>query len=128
MRGGKVWRLLKRKSPVGHTADYVTTGHHVDHLVGAEPALWPAYGGWLASREPMIWQEILIMAAQQKEEIVLQLGPLADYLVKTDGLDRFVDSVGVERFWAALSPQKREELLQVAQRSSAGERKAPNGA
>ena len=83
--------------------------------------MWPRYGAWLGSREPAIWQEIMQMAAQQGQQIVIDFGPLAEYLKQTEGFDRFLDSVGAEQFWAGLSPQKREELLRVAQREKAAE-------
>jgi hypothetical protein len=103
----------------------------VTEVLRAEPALWPNYGGWLASREKAIWEEIRLMAAQQEQEIVFDVGPLADYLVETDGLKRFIEAVGIKQavravgarrvleavgpaqFLADVSPEQRDELRRL---------------
>jgi hypothetical protein len=94
----------------------------VTEVLKAEPALWPRYGAWLATHEPAIWQEVVLMAGHQEQQIPLDFGPLADYLKKTEGFDRFIDSVGAEQFWAGLSEEKREQLLRIAQRNKPGDK------
>src|SRR5262249_22003451 len=75
-----------------------------------------------ATREPAIWQEGTLMAAQQGQQKPLDFGPLADYLKKAGGFDQFVDSVGAEEFWAGLSEEKREQLRRLAQRDKPGDK------
>ncbi len=62
------------------------------------------------------------MATRQKQQVVFDVGPLADYLIETDGLKRFIETVGItqvidaigaEQFLAEASPQQREELRRL---------------
>jgi len=99
----------------------------VAEVLKAEPALWPSYGVWLSRNEPAIWQEIVLMAAQNNQSVALDFLPWAEYLKETGdraGLKSFLEAVGVKEvtdaletkaLWDALSPERREELLRLAQ-------------
>jgi hypothetical protein len=106
-------------------------------VLKAEPALWPSYQPWLSLREPAIWQEISLMAAQQGQLAPLDLRPLAEYIKTTGdlstlkslleafGVKKTVEALGVEQIWAGLSPEQREELVRLAQNEKAGEPSNP---
>jgi hypothetical protein len=107
----------------------------VTEALKAEPALWKNYGGWLATYQPAIWQEIYRMATEQEQKVALDFGPLVAYLKEANELKRFMEAVGIkeaiavvgadqtveampaEQIWAAASPEKREELLRIGQRN-----------
>jgi hypothetical protein len=84
-------------------------------LLKAEPALWPRYGGWLAGREPAIWQEIWLMAAQQEQQFVFDVGPLVASLKETGGLKQFIEAVGLEQFIEAMGLEQFIEAVGIKQ-------------
>ncbi len=100
----------------------------VAKALAAEPALLPSFGAWLSIHQPPLWKEILHVTAQRQGPVILDFGPLVEYLTETGGVKGFletvgirqvVEAVGLEELCAELSPEQREVLLQhLAQRSN----------
>jgi hypothetical protein len=106
----------------------------VAQLLRAEPELARAYGGWLSLYEPIIWQEIVRMSAEQGETLTPDLRPLIDLLgvpevlrqigrkqvIAELGPRQVLTELGVEGFLAGLQPEQREELLRRLQQERQG--------
>jgi hypothetical protein len=86
----------------------------IAEVLKAEPALWEKYGGWLSAREPAIWQEIILMAAQQNQQVKIDARPWAPYLDPAS-VKSFVEAVGVKQTVEAVGVKETVEAVGVKQ-------------
>ena len=87
----------------------------------AEPGLIASYAEWLFAREPAIWKEISLMAARQQQQAPVDYNLMAENLKSIGGLNPFLEALGTEGLWAALSPRQREEMCRLVQKEKSAE-------
>jgi hypothetical protein len=87
----------------------------ITDVLKAEPALWSSYGGWLAGRYPAIYQEILLMAAQQDQEFQFNVAAFAEAVRATGGLKEFIEAAGIKAAVEAVGIKPVVEAVGIKQ-------------
>jgi hypothetical protein len=91
-------------------------------ILGGDASLLAAFGGWVSLYEPVLWQEIVAMAAQRGENLTPDVSPFVKYLglpelLRQIGPRRLLEELGVEGILSELTPEERAEMLRRLQQS-----------
>lgn len=124
--GPGVWRCVVLRRPV-----FLVSGNELPveqdslplHLIGKESretrlqvgeflvrhsSLWRQYGGWLATLQSDVWEEVEAMAKTKRKKFDFDFGPL----VETVGLKPVLDAFGAERVMKELGPEQVAQFLE----------------
>jgi hypothetical protein len=117
------------------TREPADTARAVAQVLRAHQELWKLYGPWLATRNPLLWEEIRHMGRKKGQEPEFDLRPVVEYLgmaevihqvgikrvideigakrvIEEVGAKRVIDELGLEAILAELTPQQRKQLKQ----------------
>jgi hypothetical protein len=106
--------------------------HTVARVLGQNADLLPAYGFWLAGAHPALAREVAQMGRTKSKKFALNFAPIikevgwreiidqvgVKSLIDEVGLKPIIKEAGLDQLVAQLTPQQRQELQRLLQRTS----------